>query len=293
MALSLPSAATGDAPPPQGFPADIVRAAQGCEACVDYGPLVSTREGNYSAHLPYHSPDAAQALRRHFPGLEGPGGLILDATAGVGGDSLHFLHTFPHVRVTAVEAAAENWEALRHNLAVAGFAPRSEAVCANFLSYARRRAAGSAREATLVYFDPPWGGRGKWKDAPPPLALEAPVWASRAPEGRVPLSAAIDQAFLLGVAPHAVAKVPPNFDVAGFEREMRAARVLAREPVHKRTPYLREGEEPPLAYWLLILAADRPDGTDAPPRRRGRGGPARGEPREGRHAFSPPNSGRR
>lgn len=256
---------------------------------MDYAPLVTTREGNYSAHLPYHSPDAARALRRHFPGLESPGGHVLDATAGVGGDSLHFLHTFPHVRVTAVEAAAENWEALRHNLAAAGFAPRSEAVCANFLSYARRRASESAKGAggaTLVYFDPPWGGRGNWKDAPPPLALEAPAWASRAPEGRVPLSAAIDQAFLLGVAPRAVAKVPPNFDVAGFERELCAGRVLAREPVHKRTPYLREGEEPPLAYWLLVLAADRPPG--APPGGAGGAGPARG-----RQAFFSPNSGRR
>lgn len=249
--------------PLAGFPRDIVEAAWGCRASVDYSPLVSTREGEYSAHLPYHSPDSARALSKHFPGLSGP---VLDATAGVGGDTLHILHTFPQAQVTAVEVGAGNWEALRHNLSTAGYGPRSTAVRANFLSYARERAARQEDAARFVFFDPPWGGRGQWKAAPPHLALEAPAWATCAPQEGVPLSAAIDQVFLLGLAPRAVAKVPPNYDIGAFESELCAGRLVAREPVRKRTPHpLRLGKGPPLAYWLLVMEATQAPARGPPP----------------------------
>ena len=277
----------GMEPPPSivPFPPDIVRDSRRFASSVDYGRLVSTREGNYSALLPFHTPDVVSALGRLFPGLGRRGTHILDATAGVGGDTLNFLHNFPRARVTAVELEEANSEALRRNISACGYGDRCVVVRANVVgllpSFARALRAGDAEgrgEVDFVYVDPPWGGPHQWKTLPGEaaggLGLAAPPWVLGAPGGAIPLSVVADQVFALGVARAVVAKVPPNFDLDAFAAELSAGRVAALEPVYKRAPYF--GADPPVAYRLLVVKSRPP-----------RGGPG-GEP-----LFPSDNSARR
>lgn len=270
------------------FPADVVRDAARHPTSADYGPLVTTREGCYSALLPFHTPDTCAILEKHFPRLLRAGARVLDTTAGVGGDTLNLLHNYADLQVVAVEKDAAAAEALRQNLAQSGHAARCKVIEANafaVLPEMARCSGGSfepettttvARRAVsprleeppsgpeipsgfdFAYIDPPWGGKEVWRcphQAAAGLSLAAPEGLSAACEGRVPLAFAVDLVFALRLSRAAVVKVPPNFRLRDFLATMRLGRLAAREAVFKRAAH--SPTDPPLAYHLLVLRAGR------------------------------------
>ena len=110
------------------FPRRVVAAAARSAACVDYGRLVTTPEGLYSALMPAQAPQVVRIFDKWFPNLarlrplapqttepadvsdapadvsDAPADVsdapahVIDATANVGGDTLNLLHHYPGLR---------------------------------------------------------------------------------------------------------------------------------------------------------------------------------------------------
>lgn len=122
---------------------------------VDLSKLRITDEGTYSVTRP---PEARQVLdfMRKLIGTDLGSLTILDGTANVGGETIHYaLSGFKHVH--AIELNAENHEVLRHNLQVYGLLDgRSRATVT--VHHGDTTKIAAEIPADVLVLDPPWGG---------------------------------------------------------------------------------------------------------------------------------------
>ena len=170
-------------------------------------PGAAQRETLYSSLMPWHHPATLEAFRAEFPE---PAAVarVYDLTAHVGVDTAFFLFFFPEARVVAVELEAATARVLRRNGTEAarlfGRPPDAfRAVHGDGVAHLRalKKEAHTLTKETLIYFDPPWGGKGTDYSVAPPL-------------GGVPLAALVREALDKGA--RVVVKVPPQVDAARF-----------------------------------------------------------------------------
>lgn len=122
----------------------------------DYGGFLTTGESVYSSLMPWQAESAAAAFRLWTADLRSP--CIVDANAHVGLDSANLLLNLD-CSVVAIEQNPDTFALLQKNLARWVEERRCRVLqgdCVDILL-------NSDLRPDLVYFDPPWGGRG-YKD---------------------------------------------------------------------------------------------------------------------------------
>ena len=140
---------------------------------LDYARFETDPASRYSSLMPWQLADTAAVFARVFPDPASVR-VVIDGTAHIGVDALHFAHMFAGARVFAVEKAPAVCEKLKRNIAAAAADPaRLRPICDSFLAVARRAAAGEYGAVDLVYLDPPWGGLGYRDTAKLELALDS------------------------------------------------------------------------------------------------------------------------
>lgn len=213
----------------------------------DGSPLrLQAKASPYSTLRADQAPEVARVFQKHFADPK----LIIDATAHIGGDTVHFMTLFPRAAVVAVEVNPATFALLQANLAAAagaavpaagaaaGGAPQVEALLANGVDFLR----DTPLRADFVYLDPPWGGPSYWKHKSMHLFL------NDAAGKRWDISSVVNTVLRRGVAPTAVLKVPFNFDVRRFAA--RAAAPIAVCPIGHSS-----SSESRAAFQLILIGA--------------------------------------
>lgn len=215
---------------PGKFPDWVIEASHRIKGCVDYALLQTAGEvSHYSSLLPHQISPASDILRR----LGDLGGVIVDANAHVGCDTLNLARLYPKAKTIAVENDPLAFKCLVHNLqACKSSAMAVEADCVQYL-----KSGGLPNDITMVYFDPPWGGRDYIQQKKIDLLLS----------GR-PVVDIINYT-IEKVSPLVVLKAPANFDLDLFGKGLRGA-TMRVDPVKKQFGKNR-GD---VIYLLVILA---------------------------------------
>ena len=145
--------------------------------------------------------------------------VIIDATAGVGGDAVSFMLGFPHSTVYALEPNADRVRMLQHNVAAVGKGarvPTADTHCmqAEFADLFGRLA-HLLRACTVLYLDPEWGGPAYHNEAQVHLALQS---QSSTAQGATDLVACVAHALAAGPQLRAVVlKLPTNVSSVQWE----------------------------------------------------------------------------
>jgi hypothetical protein len=145
--------------------------------------------------------------------------VIIDATAGVGGDAVSFMLGFPQSTVYALEPDANRARMLEHNVVAVRRGARvptaeTECVQAEFADLFGSLA-HLLRACTVLYLDPEWGGPAYHNEAQVHLALES---RSSTAQGDTDLVACVARALAAGPQLRAVVlKLPTNVSSVQWE----------------------------------------------------------------------------
>ena len=145
--------------------------------------------------------------------------VIIDATAGVGGDAVSFMLGFPHSTVYALEPNADRVRMLQHNIAAVrkgARVPTADTQCmqAEFADLFGRLT-HLLRACTVLYLDPEWGGPAYHNEAQVHLTLPA---HSTAAGDDADLVACVARALTTGPRLRAVVlKLPTNVSCVQWE----------------------------------------------------------------------------
>jgi len=205
--------------PGQAFPRHVVRASRESPRCPDYGLLRAVEESRYSCLQPWHAAVVRRALSTLVPRNArnvNDVGLVVDGTANVGCDSLHFASVYPNASVWAVEKHSAPFECLHHNVAASGLGHRVWPVHRDLLDLLAtwerpRELVGSI----ILYLDPPWstnGGGGSRGTRTSELRLSSKR-----------IDDVLRSVARRGQADMAIVKLPPagEFDVETLRRDLR------------------------------------------------------------------------
>jgi hypothetical protein len=145
--------------------------------------------------------------------------VIIDATAGVGGDAVSFMLGFPQSTVYALEPDANRARMLGHNVAAVvkgARVPTADTHCVQGeFADLFGRLAHLLRACTVLYLDPEWGGPAYHNEAQVHLALE---FRSSAARGAADLVACVARALAAGPQLRAVVlKLPTNVSSVQWE----------------------------------------------------------------------------
>jgi 16S rRNA G966 N2-methylase RsmD len=180
------------------FPKYVIEAATGLP--IRYELFATTSASIFSSLMPWQVKRVQEIFALEF-GADAPD-RVIDATAGIGGDTALFRLMWPSADITAIEL--ETFSELKQNMSNINRIVRSavkgapvQVLHADAVAYL---GAKPAPKASLVYFDPPWGGLDYHKAARLSLALG----------GRDLSEVAADA--LLNVAPTVIMKIPANAD---------------------------------------------------------------------------------
>jgi predicted RNA methylase len=128
---------------------------------------------------------------------------IIDATANVGGDTVHFARLFPAAEITSIEINPTVASILRRNIENIPTIirqPRAaniHAVNMSAIDYFKTN-----RYADMIFFDPPWGGRDYMEQASMNLFLDD-----------TPIGVLIGDILSQGMTPLVSLKLPVNADI--------------------------------------------------------------------------------
>lgn len=164
------------------------------EKGVELNRLQVTDEALYSITRPVQASQIEHILLTHLKeiGKTPTQCTITDATACVGGDTLHFARTFKHVQ--SVEINPEHCRMLRNNISV--YNRKNVTVyCRDYLKVAEQL------KQDVIFMDPPWGG--------PSYKNKKKVWLALSDVSLPNIVQSIAQTASL-----IVLKVPINFDVS-------------------------------------------------------------------------------
>ena len=111
-------------------------------------------ESYYSTLLPAQHEQTKRVLRDVFPDPFNAI-TIVDATAHIGGDTIHFATMFPRSKIIAVDVSQDAIACLKENVRKFIFKEgQVEVIKADTVKWIN----SNGQKADLYYFDPPWGG---------------------------------------------------------------------------------------------------------------------------------------
>jgi len=130
---------------------------------------------------------------------------IIDATAGLGGDTLAFARNYRIKKVISIEVDAHRCHYLRTNITAYGYSNKVSTHNMNFLTWLKLQ---DMQTLTCpIYIDPPWGGISyKDQQSIHDLYLEDSLFMEK-----VGMAQLCER--LLQVTPMVILKLPYNFDV--------------------------------------------------------------------------------
>lgn len=214
----------------------VAGAAEQSDESEDDLPEELSRETRYSTLRPHQAREVESALRKHFGT---PPQRIIDATAHVGGDTLHFMRLYPNADLIAIEVNPSAFRQLSANVSQAEEHSEYKGVIKLVNGDAVTFLQNTPEKADFVYLDPPWGG---------------PEYKAQKSVGLHLFDAAgkkwgiADVANLIldrGVAPCVVLKAPFNFRTAEFSSRLDAP--LTVYPIGRS-----KARHSSVSSWLLI-----------------------------------------
>ena len=224
-------------PAPDRFPPNIIRDARKHDT--DYSALEVTPESRYSCLLPYQFEQTTEVYQRE---LRTAPSRVIDATANIGCDTIHFRRMYPGAHITSIEIEQNTAKLLANNMTKISRILGREATapetrncdCVEYLATGAR--------ADLVYFDPPWGGPEYYKAQSMKLTL-----------GGRPLGKVVGET-LAQNTPVVVAKVPVNLDLEDFKSSTGVKATYASYDIRKPSANAKG----PIAYRLLFIRLAAP-----------------------------------
>lgn len=186
----------------------------------------------YSSLLPYQIPQVKEFLESAFPK---PPVAIVDASAHIGGDAIHFAKLWPQAKITAIDNDGEAIACLKLNVSTSCinldnfeivFADSTEWIPTNL------------KPADFYYFDPPWGGPNYCSEEEVSLFMNSSTQ-------KVPIVDLINFVFDHNLAPCVLLKAPRNFAYPSFK-----AAVHGTTKLH----YIRKPQKRgAIAYSLILI----------------------------------------
>jgi predicted RNA methylase len=166
--------------------------------------LKTLPESAYSTLLPYQAPQVRDILNIIF--AERHPKKIVDLTAHIGGDTIHFAETFPGSTITAIDIDPLAVECLKINVdAFVDNPSRITIVTADSTQWIVNK----GEIADLYYLDPPWGGPQYSLEKEIPLFL-----------GGLPIAETINNILDRKLASKIILKIPRNFAYMEFRKSV-------------------------------------------------------------------------
>lgn len=131
--------------------------------------------------------------------------IIIDATAHIGGDAIHFSKLFPNTKIICIDNDVEALRCLRINIQKFSDPSRFEVIESDCLSYIRN----NKPYADFFYFDPPWGGPRYYEKDNIYLFLN-----------EEPIDNIINYILDHRLSSHIILKVPRNFLYSRFKEKV-------------------------------------------------------------------------
>ena len=180
------------------------------------GGLITLPSSRYSMLLPYQMPQVRLVLMEMFPqGLGVEVTRIVDCTAHVGGDAIHFSNTFLNAKIIAMDIDFEATSILTKNVVQSGKAKNFTIITQNCLEWIRLQPKletvldYSRAGSDFYYFDPPWGGPTYYTEKDVKLFLS-----------NVEISIIINMVFVKNLTTRVLLKVPRNFAYNQFKENV-------------------------------------------------------------------------
>jgi len=178
------------------------------------GSLVMLPSSHYSTLLPYQTPRVQTILKSIFSttnilDLKS----IVDCTAHIGGDSIHFSKVFPNATIHAIDIDEEAIKCMKINVEGTNSTPgRFNIIKADSVDWIRSE---SAKVADFYYFDPPWGGPSYYLEKDIKLFLSG-----------IPIATIINEVFQKGLTTKVLLKTPRNFAYPEFKHNVQGSSKL-------------------------------------------------------------------
>jgi hypothetical protein len=201
------------------------------------GSLVMLPSSHYSTLMPYQTPQVQHILKTIFKNVASIK-TIVDCTAHIGGDAIHFAKVFSNAHIHAIDIDEEATKCLRKNINYVGdvpgvttFASRFTIIGDDSTHYIR---GPLAIQADFYYFDPPWGGPSYYLEKEVNLNLSG-----------IPIANVINEVFERGLTTKVLLKTPRNFAYSDFKANIRGASKL-----YAVRKYQQRGT---IAYYLIVV----------------------------------------
>ncbi len=190
------------------------------KSLVDFSKLKISKIGRYSISKASQADQMSMHIANNINRLnlgQASSMSIVDATAGIGGNTLSFMRYFHHV--VAIEKDPDHFHMLKNNMAVYGFTESAalRLVNADF-THIYRELPGS------VYFiDPPWNSDDEWYSRKKDLMLYL---------SDTPIFHVVNLLFSLSTTKLVNLKVPHNFDFNLFIKKINNTLVVNVVTIH-------------------------------------------------------------
>jgi hypothetical protein len=203
-------------------------------------PDIPSRGERYSTLRPHQAREVESALRKHFGA---PPRRIMDATAHVGGDTIHFMQLYPKSDIIAIEVNPSAFKQLSANVSQvkesSGHQGEIKLVNGDAVTFLQN----TSEKVDLVYLDPPRGG--------PECNMQKSVGLHLfdAAGKKWDIAAVANLVLDRGIAPCIVMKAPFNFRTAEFSAHLGAP--LTVYPIGRS-----RARHSSVSCWLLIADKD-------------------------------------
>jgi 16S rRNA G966 N2-methylase RsmD len=185
----------------------------------DKNKLQITKESIFSLSRKDAAEKTTQDIKHVFGDEDISNLTITDATANVGGNTLNFAKNFKNVN--AVEINPVNHEALDNNVKVSGFKN------VNVINDDYVKVMNDIKQ-DVIFFDPPWGGPGYWKEKAITLELSGK-----------PLYDVIND--IKEKPKLIIIKAPKNFAIMEFKKNVDSDHVYDRSFFNHKKVFVRYG----------------------------------------------------
>jgi len=171
------------------------------DADPEYNKFITVDASKYSSLKPWEKSQVAKLYKKWF---RAPDRIlhIVDATAHVGVDTIHFAQVFPQATINAFEVIEKNVEALEKNITTFGLRDRIHVHYQDVSTWM------PTSHIDILYLDPPWGSSYKQKQCIS-LYLQAEDEVPRVDKN---INYMIDQWMKTGHIDHMIVKIPSSFN---------------------------------------------------------------------------------